>query len=59
MSYLQKLEDWYATERAAGRVVDIKLFPGGSTVSVEQQAKAIYETVTGVRATRPVDTRDL
>jgi len=27
MTYVEKLQNWYDTERAAGRILDIKFFP--------------------------------
>ena len=54
MTYLQKLENWYQVELSAGRVVDVKFFPGDDSMS-EVWAKAVYETLTGVIKTRPLD----
>jgi len=59
MTYLEKLEEWYRTERAAGRVMDIKFAPVDPDTTVEQHAKAVYETVTGQRETKRLDTSEL
>lgn len=59
MSYLQKLEEWYQAERTAGRVLDIKFAPVDAETTVEQHAKAVYETVTGQRETKLLDTSEL
>ena len=56
MTYVERLEEWYQTERAAGRVVDIKFAPVDSETTAEQHAKAVYETVTGQRKTKRIDT---
>lgn len=55
MTYTEKLEQWFQTERAAGRVVDLKFFPIDPDESVEGLCKAVYETLTGVRKTEPID----
>jgi hypothetical protein len=49
--YCEKLDRWYAEERAAGRVVDLKFMPwlpGDEPGSLEEQARAVYEVLTGV-----------
>lgn len=59
-SYVAKLQAWYDQEKALGRVIDIKFFPGiGEGGSIESTAKAIYETVTGIRHTEPINTKNL
>jgi hypothetical protein len=60
MTYVEKLDQWLAQEREAGRIVDLKLFPvqpedGGSP---ETMARAVYETLTGVRESTPLDVTD-
>lgn len=56
-SYQQKLEDWFRTEKLAGRLVDIKffevsdelkeLYATDSEAAGERFAEAIYKIVTG------------
>lgn len=64
-TYLEKLEDWFQAEKAAGQIADLKLTLKtwaeceedlGRLLSQEEKsgqlertAKAIYETVTGKR----------
>lgn len=61
MSYTEKLQEWFTQEKAAGRLVDLKFFPGlfDPNGSVEKFARAVYETLTGVRPTKRLDTKDL
>lgn len=60
MNYAEKLQEWFATEKAASRLVDLKFFPGiGADGSVEKFSKAAYETLTGVCATETIDTSDM
>jgi hypothetical protein len=62
MNYTEKLQEWFSNEKAEGRLVDLKFFPGvgaGQDGSVEKFAKAAYETLTGDCATEPLDTTDL
>ena len=60
MNYTEKLQEWFASEKAAGRLVDLKFFPGvgatGQDGSVEKFAQAAYETLTGICATEALDT---
>jgi len=56
MDSTKKLEQWFNSERRAGRVTDLKFFPGSDPDgSVEQLCKAVYETVTGERSSALVD----
>lgn len=58
MTYLEKLEEWYQTERAKGDLVDLKFFPveePGTPERIEAMAKAVYETVTGQVDSEPLD----
>lgn len=60
MNYSDKLNDWLAAERAAGRVVDLKFFPGVDPEgSIDKLSRAVLETVTGARATSTIDTKKL
>jgi hypothetical protein len=68
MTYIAKLDEWYQTERAAGRVVDMKFFPplpedvvdaGGPEAWCERAAKSVYEIVTGQIKSTPLDRKDL
>jgi hypothetical protein len=62
MNYTKKLQEWFAKEKAAGRLVDLKFFPGmgtGHDGSVEKFAKAAYETLTGLIEAELFDTRDV
>ena len=62
MNYTEKLQEWFASEKAAGRLVDLKFVPGvgatGQDGSVEKFAQAAYETLTGICATEALDTTD-
>ncbi len=57
MTYVEKLQAWYESECAAGRVVDVKLSVDGS--DPEATAKAIYETIMGQRERGSIDTTGL
>ncbi len=60
MSYVAKLEDWFQKEKAAGRIRGIKFFPGVDLEgSMEELAKAAYQTLTGEVEVKPLDTSDL
>lgn len=60
MNYAEKLEEWFKTEKAEGRLVDVKFFPGiDQDGSVHKLLKAVYETVTGSRKTENLDTKNL
>ncbi len=55
--YLDLLEQWFQRERAAGRLIDVKFFPGdGAKLG---HAKAAYEILTGKEEGHPIDTSDL
>jgi len=59
MSYTEKLNAWFQAEKAAGRVVDVKFFPGVELDgSIDKLSQAVYETVTGVRETKKLDVND-
>jgi hypothetical protein len=60
MNYAEKLEEWFKKERAEGRLVDVKFFPGvDPDGSVHKLLRAVYETVTGIRKSEPLDTTGL
>lgn len=64
-TFMEKLDEWFQTERAAGRILDIRISTKtskeheeelGRSLSQEEKnerlektAKAVYETVTGKR----------
>jgi hypothetical protein len=54
MSYRDLLQNWLKTEKAAGRVVDLKSDPPIGELS-EHGCKAVFETLTGQRKTEPLD----
>ncbi len=59
MTYTEKLNAWFQTEKAAGRVADVKFFPGVDLDgSIEKLSKAAYETITGERKTTQLDVND-
>lgn len=60
-TYIEKLERWFAKARANG-LVDMKFFPRepeDGPFDLEATAKAIYETVTGVRKSSVIATDKL
>ncbi len=60
MTYLEKLDLWVAEQKLAGTLVDFNIFPGdGPNSSPERTAKAVYETLTGVRKGKPLDVSKL
>jgi len=61
MTWTRRLEVWFQAEKAAGRVVDVKFFPGlgGPDGSIERHSKAVLETLLGLRETQRLDTSDL
>jgi hypothetical protein len=60
MNYSDKLSEWFEAEKAAGRVVDLKFFPGvDAEGSINTLSRAVFETVTGERKTEPLDTTKL
>lgn len=59
MNYTEKLNAWFQAEKQAGRVVDVKFFPGVDLDgSIDKLSKAVLETVEGKRETSPVDTSE-
>lgn len=74
MTYVEKLQNWYDTERAAGRVLDIKFFPryicfpgmeepikidDGPDPTIEEMAEWVYKIVTGETPTVDVSDENL
>lgn len=56
INYTEELEKWFDRERRAGRVKDVKFFPGADPDgSVDKMTRAVFETVTGVRKTVRLD----
>jgi hypothetical protein len=59
MNHTEKLNAWFQTEKAAGRVVDMKFFPGVDPEgSIDRLSKAVLETVEGKRETELLDTSE-
>ena len=57
MNHTEKLNAWFQAEKAAGRVVDVKFFPGVELDgSIDKLSKAVLETVEGDRETTLLDT---
>lgn len=56
MTYKDKLEAWFRAEKASGRLKDLKFFAIDLDCSMERHAKAVFETLTGKRKTRILDT---
>ena len=59
-SYTEQLDEWFQAERAAGRTVDVKFFPGvDQEGSIDKLSRAALETLTGKRDTKPLDLTEL
>jgi hypothetical protein len=59
MTYTEKLNAWFQAEKAAGRVVDVKFFPGVELDgSIEKLSQAAFETVDGTRVIKKIDVND-
>ncbi len=60
MSYTDKLQTWFDDAKRDDGVVDIKFFPGvDQDGSIDKLTRAVFETVTGVRARTPIDCEKL
>ncbi len=60
--YVAQLQEWYARERAAGRLLDLKLYlllPGDPPCSEQELAKAVYLIVTEQVPTREMTDEEL
>lgn len=69
MTYLEKLEEWFQTEKRAGRLVDMKfgpvsdelqaLYANDPEAAKERLAKTVYEIVTGQVESRPFTAEEM